>query len=196
MRSNLFGLLGTTEIHWLYMSVMVANSVLDGYLNTTLASSVIPILVEYVPLLADYTIADLFVWGSFWAVVIQLSLSVFNSWKALGTSTFLKEGVTGLMPILQWHIALYLTMQTEWGREHLALTTVLLCPAYCLINSKMIVCNFTNMETDMNAYEFLWFALFPLNAKLDLGMPEWSVAAVIFAVNFAIYATFVYCTIA
>lgn len=67
----------------------------------------------------------------------------------------------------------------------------------------------------MVAYEALWFALFPLNSlrkytlsHLDLdsnpvsnycvvglGIPEETIAAIIFATNTAIYSTFVFCTI-
>lgn len=88
-----------------------------------------------------------------------------------------------------------MTFQSEWGWSNPALATVILCPCYCLINSKLIVCNFTYIETPMIAYEALWFTLFPLNSMLGLNISEEVIAAIIFTVNTAIYFTFVYCTI-
>jgi len=43
---------------------------------------------------------------------------------------------------------------------------ILMIPSFCLINSKMIVNNVTNMETDLEFKSFfMWFFLFPLNKQ-------------------------------
>jgi len=87
---------------------------------------------------------------------------------------------------------------------------LLLCPGYCLINSKMIVCNFTKMEMEMNSWCFIWFLLFPVNSarkffyfsiyfaftfSVGLVIPQEVVAAYIGLVNLSEYSVFVYCTI-
>lgn len=76
------------------------------------------------------------------------------------------------------------------------LALLILLPGFCLINSKLIVCNFTDMETEMHSYTFIWFLLFPINkANAELGVPEWVVALIIFIANLGTYLTFVVCTI-
>ena len=72
---------------------------------------------------------------------------------------------------------------------------LLLLPGYCLINSKMIVCNVTHMETESHSWTFTVFLLFPLNFAYGVLVPEWQIALAIGALTFASYATFVVCTI-
>lgn len=61
----------------------------------------------------------------------------------------------------------------------------------------MIVCNVTNMQSEVHSWTLMWFLLFPLNKfVVEGGMaPEWLVALIIYIVNMGNYATFVVCTI-
>ena len=151
--------------HWIYMMLMVTNRCCNRYWSDTRVSTAIPALAQAFPESADMSMAAFFCLSCGIAIAVQLLSSVVNTLRALGLSNFMSDAVSGLLPLFQWFIAVYLTYQTEWGVHHLAYSILLLCPSFCLINSKLIVCNFTKMETEMNAYEILLFALFPLNAK-------------------------------
>lgn len=76
---------------------------------------------------------------------VQVGCSLLNVWYALGLNRFVTDGLSGVVPYCCWLLALIATFQSEWGWENPALATVLLCPTYCLINSKLIVCNFTKI---------------------------------------------------
>ena len=106
---------------------------------------------------------SLFGFFSLAATCMQVGMSFYNVWAALGTMRFVTEGLPGVSPFACWLAAFLATFSTEWGWAHPSLGALILCPAYCLINSKLIVCNFTKMETPMFAFETFLFVLFPLN---------------------------------
>ena len=56
-----------------------------------------------------------------------------------------------------------LFLTTDWAWENPGHAMILLFPAYSLINSKQIVCNFTHMKMNLIPGSFLWFLLFPVN---------------------------------
>ena len=65
------------------------------------------------------------------------------------------------MPIANWVVAVsYVHTQTTWARENPALLVMLMAPTFCLINSKMIVCNFTGMEAEAFAFNCIFVMLF------------------------------------
>jgi hypothetical protein len=57
---------------------------------------------------------------------------------------------------------------SPWAREHPGIACLLFAPAYGLMCSKQIVCNFTHMPAQVFPKSFLWFGLFPLNRLLSL----------------------------
>ena len=117
-------------------------------------------------MVAEWTAFDLCSKASAVILVSQIALSLFNSARVLGKTHFFGVALPALMPLIEWLIAVYIVFyQTEWGPRHLGLAMVLLCPSFSLINSKLIVCNFTKMETQNDVKELLWFALFSINAK-------------------------------
>ena len=74
--------------------------------------------------------------------------NIVNVVKNVGMKEFCFTGVPGLYPLIQWIICVVLTFTySEWAWRNPSLATILLCPSFCLINSKMIVNNVTNMET-------------------------------------------------
>ena len=97
--------------------------------------------------------------------IIQVSSNLINVYKALGSiGRFLNDASPALIPIIEWGLAIVCTFTyTSWAWENLLLVMLLLLPGYCLINSKMIVCNVTHMETESHSWTFTVFLLFPLN---------------------------------
>ena len=155
-----------------------------------------PALAELVPYVADKNL----VWALGAAVVFcsigQSSSSIISVYRKLGFIDFFKIGVPELMPLFQWVLAsTFLFLNTEWAWEQPHLALLVLLPSFCLINSKMIVCNVTGMQAEMNSWSFTWFMLFPLNKAQGRPVPEWALALLIFAINFTTYMTFVVCTI-
>ena len=101
------------------------------------------------------------------------------------------------MPILNWIMAFcFVFSRTEWAKQNLALFVLLMAPTFCLINSKMIVCNFTKMEVEAFAFNCVYVMLFQFNQEvLENKFDESTVAFAIYAVDIGTYMTFVYCTI-
>ena len=54
-------------------------------------------------------------------------------------------------------------LQTEWASQNLILVGTVFVPAYSLISSRQIVCNFTEMDIDPLPKSFIWFTLFYFN---------------------------------
>lgn len=193
------------------MLLLTVNGVTGQYLSNTLVSDLIPAISDVSPYLADQSIVGAFGVFSIFGVSCQVGMSLYNVWAVLGSYSYFSDGLAGVMPLAQWGIATMYTFQTDWGWSHPALAMLLLCPGYCLINSKMIVCNFTKMEMEMNSWCFIWFLLFPVNSarkffyfstlfrfftfSVGLVIPQEVVAAYIGLMNLSEYSTFVYCTI-
>ena len=69
-------------------------------------------------------------------------------------------------------------------------------PSYSMINSKMIVCNFTNMEMEVMCSNLLLFMIFPFARVWTNGaIPECYIAMLVFILEVGVYMTFVLCTI-
>lgn len=146
------------------MFLLTVNGVTGHYLSNTHVSDLIPAVENISPYLAEQSLVGAFGIFSIFAVSMQVGMSLYNVWAVLGNDSYLSDGLAGVMPLVQWGIATMYTFQTDWGWKHPALSILLLCPGYCLINSKMIVCNFTKMEMEMNSWCFIWFLLFPVNS--------------------------------
>ena len=107
------------------------------------------------------------------AVPVKAVLSYFSG--ILGTcqigSALIHAGrVSGLqaywttIPILFYLGSFWIMYSmTEWAWTQPGYALILVFPAFCLINSKQIVCNFTKMDMATIPGSFFWFALFPLN---------------------------------
>ena len=97
------------------------------------------------------------------------------------------------MPLFFWLGALaYLFISVEWAYQYPLLAVLLLTPSYCTMNSKLIVCSFTNMEINSFNPNMLIFTLFPLNKTLlDGAIPEWQIAGLIAIFEYGLYLTFV-----
>ena len=79
--------------------------------------------------------------------VMQVIVNFYTVLRKLGMTKFLLDAAPGVMPIFQWMIcASFFWSHTQWAWDHPALAMLVLTPGFCLINSKMIVCNFTKME--------------------------------------------------
>ena len=52
---------------------------------------------------------------------------------------------------------------TEWAWVNPGYALLLMFPAYSLVNSQQIVCNFTKMNMKLIPGSFFWFLLFPIN---------------------------------
>lgn len=114
----------------------------------------------------------------------------------LGCKKFFVEGLCGLVPLLNWVVAIgFVFNSTEWAKQYPGLVVFLLTPAFCLINSKIIVCNCTNMESEPVSMNFCIYLLFNANKSLSHSFSEGFVAATIFAMELTSYSIFVYCTI-
>lgn len=165
------------------------------FVNTT-CGELVPALTQVSPLLASKTIMWVVALGVFLTGILQVYLAVTTVWRKLGTKEFMKEGLSGVLPLLQWLLCFsQVFLSTEWAWKHPALVTILFIPSFCLINSKMIVNSVTNMETDMDSTSFfIWFFLFPINKQNQL-LPEWQVAAIVFLITLTTYMVFVVCTI-
>lgn len=100
-----------------------------------------------------------------------------------------------MLPFIQWNIAVLIVFNTEWGWAHPAWALLLLTPGFCLVNSKIIVCNFTKMDTGMWESALFWILLFPLNNWLGNPYEEWVVATIVGLANLLTYSIFVKCTI-
>ena len=101
------------------------------------------------------------------------------------------------MPILNWIMSFcFVFTRIEWARQNLALFVILMAPTFCLINSKMIVCNFTKMEVEAFAFNCVYVMLFQFNMEvLENKFEESTIAMAIFATDITTYMVFVYCTI-
>mmetsp|Transcript_7246 Transcript_7246/g.10159 ORF Transcript_7246/g.10159 Transcript_7246/m.10159 type:complete len:157 (+) Transcript_7246:606-1076(+) len=98
---------------------------------------------------------------------IQGLSSVVCTVQALGCKRFLKEGIFGMIPILNWAISVcFIFTKTQWAWDNPGLMTMLMMPSFCLINSKMIVCNFTKMETEAISLSTVYIMLFQMNKDL------------------------------
>ena len=74
------------------------------------------------------------------------------------------DGLTGLMPLCCFFVAAaWLFAKSEWAMENPALAVAMLTPGYSLINSKLIVCNFTKMQNETVATHFFFITFFQLN---------------------------------
>ena len=165
-------------------------------MNNTTVDSLLPALAQAVPFLQGKSLI--------WALGIlvgstsacQALSNLGNVLIKYGPSDFVRLGCPGLVPIFQWLLAVSFTFQsTEWAWNYPQFALQLLLPGFCLINSKMIICNVTNMQSEMHSWTFMWFMLFPLNKYLGSVVPEWQVALVIYIVNMGTYVAFVICTI-
>ena len=176
---------------------MITFNALSGHwLNKTTIDSIVPAAAEAVPFLAGKSL----VWALGVYVATVSSISALNYLAnviiKLGPVDFIKHGLPGIVPITQWVLAVWFTFSsTEWAWAHPSLALQLLLPGFCLINSKMIVCNVTNMQSEWHSWTFMWFLLFPLNKYLGGVAPEWTVALLVYFVNMGTYLTFAVCTI-
>ena len=117
-------------------------------------------------------------------------------WRATGPQEFSRSAMSGLVPLLMWLMCVFQTfVSTEWAWRNPSLAMILLLPSFSEINSKMIINNVTNMETQVESRSFLlWFFIFPLNRQNEW-VPEWVAAAVIFGITFTNWMVFVVSTI-
>ena len=108
-----------------------------------------------------------------------------------------------VIPIIFYLVAFWIMYtMTDWAWTNPGYALILVFPAFCLINSQQIVCNFTKMDMAIIPGSFFWFLLFPLNrfsitllptltkysqAQMSDGtpllIPEKSVAMIIFLVT-------------
>ena len=69
-----------------------------------------------------------------------------------------------LIPIVFYVGAFWIMYtMTEWAWINPGYALILVFPAFCIINSQQIVCNFTKMDMELIPGLFFWFGLFPLN---------------------------------
>ena len=124
-----------------------------------------PAIFETSPFLASKSLMWYIGLGVLAIGVTQTIVNISNVMRKLGCSEFFGTGIQGLYPIIQWVMCVtQLFANTEWAWRHPALATVLLSPSFCLINSKMIVNNVTDMETELEFYSFfMWYMLIPVN---------------------------------
>ena len=183
-------------VQFLVMIVTLINNVFtDQALNSTLLSDLVPMTTEIVPFLAKQSLVNLItMWGGM-MTSINVLLQMWHVLSKLGPDRFIDEGLKSMLPFLQWILSVKLVFDTEWAWAHPCLGVLLLGPSFCLINSKMIVCNFTKMETGLWESSLFWILLFPLNTWLGGPQPEWMLACVIGAAHLATYSIFVKCTI-
>ena len=99
--------------------------------------------------------------------------------------------------MLSWITAtLFCFMRTEWAERNPALFVLLMMPTYCLINSKMIVSNFTAMEIEALTFNCFNCMLFHVNRDMfGEVFSEGVCALIIFSIDLGIYLVFVFCTI-
>ena len=98
---------------------------------------------------------------------------------------------------MNWIFAVFFCyFKTEWAGKNPALLIMLMMPSYCLINSKMIVSNFTKMEMQSFTLNGIYVLLFGLNQQVFGGaLSEQTCAIIIFAIDGVSYLTFVFYTI-
>ena len=145
--------------------MIVVNYNTDFYLAKTSIGSLVPKLEQISPELAKQ---NFFFAVGVWVLVmsiIQVFSNLLNVYRKIGSvGRFLNDASPALIPIIEWGIAIVCTFTyTSWAWDNLLLVMLMLLPGYCLINSKMIVCNVTHMETESHSWTFTVFLLFPLN---------------------------------
>ena len=150
-------------VQWSQIIMILFNSLSGQYLNTPI-DTLFPEVLQFAPLIAGKSIIWVIAVNVFAISCLQLVSNVLNVFLKLGLAGFVEQGLPGLAPITQWLLAVWITFNnTEWAWRHPSLAMMLLCPGFCLINSKMIICNVTNMQSEWHSWTFLWFLLFPLN---------------------------------
>ena len=112
------------------------NVVTGNYIVHTTIGELAPAMLEYNSFIAGKSI----IWCiGVWVVmtgILQASINVKNVFKKLGFEEFWREGLPGLVPLMQWLLCVFqVFMNSEWAWKNPGLTVVLFTPSFCLINS-------------------------------------------------------------
>ena len=109
--------------------------------------------------IANWTTSEIFVVFAITSGLISLMSSFYRA-AAVGG----KRVIWTTVPLLFYFGAIWIMFTcSDWAWDHPGYAVLILFPAYSLINSKQIVCNFTKMRMQLIPGSFLWFLLFPIN---------------------------------
>ena len=59
------------------------------------------------------------------------------------------EALSGLLPLVYFFFCSFLILRTEWGSNNPALMIYLLCPMYCEMATKHIICSVTKVSISL-----------------------------------------------
>ena len=149
------------------MVIVLFNAFSGHFLSMTSLGELHPALGENLhPLVAQRSIMWAIAFSCGVAGIAQALMSLLTVMLKLGMTKFLLDAAPGVMPIFQWGAcASFMWSHTAFAWVHPALAMLILMPGFCLINSKMIVCNFTKMEVQEYAVNFIVILLIPFNLR-------------------------------
>lgn len=103
--------------------------------------------------------------------VMTLCLAVYNALKHTKQQPRHRV-IKGLFPLVLVSMMYWLIFGfTEWAWEHCGYVTLMAVPVVGLINSRQIVCNFTNQQVDILPKTPFWFILFAVNVLVPTYVP-------------------------
>jgi len=103
MRTNFAGVLGTTEVHWILISLVLANQLSGLWIsNTTIADVWTDSATFLPPAMQKRSLAWLFALIYFLGTVVQLFTTLMLVKAKLGMKNFFLIALPGLGPLALW----------------------------------------------------------------------------------------------
>lgn len=177
--------------------MILVNGLSGQIMNRTKIGDLIPDLNDLAPALAHRDLAWAMGFASILVAAFSMLFTFHMVYKKLGSIMFIFSALPGLLPLLQWLMALgWMFKHSEWAWSHPMLALAILTPSFSMINSKMIVCTVANMQPVMEYTTFSVFFLFAANKPIfDNYLREEYIALGCFLFEGMVYSIFVYATI-
>ena len=143
------------------MMIILANALTNQEFSKWTVGSLIPSVTD--DLIAPLRVQSIVLGFAGVAGIIQALYCFINVLSYSQEKPRIKS-LLGSIPVFMFIGAMLLVIYTsEWATANPGYLILLFTPAYSMISSKQIVCNFTGMKLDVVPKSFLWASLFLVN---------------------------------